>query len=250
MKPLFLSLVAASLVIAFYLSVEAIADESLVLYFDFDAGKGDVVKDLSQYKNDGKIDGDLKWVEGKLDNALLFEATGMIEVPHDRSLDLVDAHTISYWLKWDGGTTSWSPFVAKRAAEGANYQSWVGSDRIFDYYSGVAVISADTPIPLGEEWLFLTTTHDGKDEVSFYIDGSLDSTKKLPTMAPVEHPLLVGDDGQGNKGVGTIDELAIFNVALTEAEIKKLMEGGIQSVLAIEPFDRLTSTWGNIKAQR
>jgi len=152
-------------------------------------------------------------------------------------------------ILWDGVGSSWSPFIAKRQAGGANYQSWVGSDRIFDYYNGIAVVPADTPISLGKEWVFLTTTHDGKNTVTFYIDGSFDSEKVQPVGKPNNFPLLVGQDGVGNFGAGTIDEVAIFNRALTEEEIKRLMEEGVKAFAAVAFSGKLTTTWASIKAQ-
>jgi len=44
---------------------------------------------------------------------------------------------------------------------------------------------------------------------------------------------------------GAIDEVAIFNVALTEADIKDLMKG---SIAAVSPAGKLATTWGSIKA--
>ncbi len=110
-------------------------------------------------------------------------------------------------------------------------------------------MSADTPISLGNEWVFLTTTHDGKNTVSFYIDGSFDSEKSQPVGNPNNFPLLVGQDGVGNFGAGAIDDVAIFNRALTEDEIKRLMEEGVKAFAAVAFSGKLTTTWASIKAQ-
>ena len=45
---------------------------------------------------------------------------------------------------------------------------------------------------------------------------------------------------------GTIDEVAVFNVPLSEADIKPLMNG---SIAAVSPAGKLTTTWGDIKQQ-
>ena len=91
-------------------------------------------------------------------------------------------------------------------------------------------------------------THDGKETVSFYINGKLDkATNPLPTAIGNEINVLVGDDGKGNKGAGILDELSIFNRALTAEEAKTIYEDGVEPFLAIDPTDKLTVTWGNIK---
>ena len=46
---------------------------------------------------------------------------------------------------------------------------------------------------------------------------------------------------------GIIDEVAIFNVALTEDDIKYIMAEGLGIILAVSPSGKLATTWGNLK---
>ena len=46
---------------------------------------------------------------------------------------------------------------------------------------------------------------------------------------------------------GIIDDVAIYNRALTENEIRTDMEEGV-SPLAVQSTEKLATTWGNIKA--
>lgn len=218
------------------------AEKSLVLYLPFEG----TLDDLSDTGLKGKLNGKGEYVDGKSGKALLLSG-GVAEIPHHKLLNLTKAHTITFWLKWDGAGASWCPFIAKRTAAGANFQSWVGSDKIFDYYNGAAVVSATTPVPLGKDWIYLTTTHDGKDTVSFYINGDFDSEKNGPPGKANTFPLLVGHDGVGNAGAGTIDELALFNRELKPDEIKTLMADGVKVFASVEPTGKLTTTWGRIK---
>ncbi len=48
---------------------------------------------------------------------------------------------------------------------------------------------------------------------------------------------------------GVFDEVAFFNIALTEADIKALMTKGFKSALAVYPASKLATTWGNIKSR-
>ena len=43
---------------------------------------------------------------------------------------------------------------------------------------------------------------------------------------------------------GIIDEVILFNIALDEADMKSIMDDGITSVTAVEPLNKLTTTWG------
>ena len=190
-------------------------------------------------------------MNGKLGKAVSYDGTGAFEIQHHNSLNALKGkgHTVSYWLNWDGQGAGWSPFISKTIGENDNFHTWVGRDGVWDYEnkpSGQA--HAVTKIPLDGNWIHLTVTHDGKETVSFYINGKLDkATNPLPTAIGNEINVLVGNDGKGNKGAGILDELSIFNRALTAEEAKTIYEDGMESFLAVASTDKLTTTWGNIK---
>ena len=234
-------------------------DDSAVLYFSFDGGGGNAVKDSSPGKNDGTVQGSVKWVKGKTGQAMRFEGKGFVEVPHAKNLNLTQAHTIAYWLKWDGLTTSWSPFIAKTSGAGPkedNFHTWVGKDQVWDYENQpFKQTHAVTKIPLDDKWIHLTVTHNGKETVSFYINGEADkATNPLPTTVGNNVNVRVGNDGKGKNGKGTsgsgtIDELIIFQRELTAKEIKRLIEEGGAKFLSVEYLGKLPFIWGNIKKQ-
>ena len=255
MRILVFSLFIASLVIVFCDSGKTV-DESVVLYFSFDEGKGNDVEDDSPAENNGTLQGKAEWVDGKLSKAMRFDGNGFIEVPHNENLNALkgQGHTVSYWLKWDGQGASWSPFIAKTSGGGAkedNFHTWVGGDSVWDYENQpCGQTHAVTKIPLDDNWIHLTVTHDGNKTVSFYINGEEDdATNELPTTVGNDINVHVGDDGKGNKGAGTIDELVIFQRALTAEEVKILYEEGVEPFLAVAPMGKLTITWSQIKSQ-
>ena len=53
--------------------------------------------------------------------------------------------------------------------------------------------------------------------------------------------------GAGWDFSGVLDEIAIFNVALSEDDLNTVMADGLEKALAVSPIGRLTTTWGNIK---
>ncbi len=65
MRKVLFALVLASFVLMLSFYVEAVKDESLVLYLPLDEGKGKEVKDLSGNENHGKLAGNPEWVKGK-----------------------------------------------------------------------------------------------------------------------------------------------------------------------------------------
>ncbi len=57
--------------------------------------------------------------------------------------------------------------------------------------------------------------------------------------------------GGGLPLTGGIDEVAIFNVTLTPGMIMRIVEEGLAgSMTAVEPGNKLSTTWANLKTQR
>jgi hypothetical protein len=48
--------------------------------------------------------------------------------------------------------------------------------------------------------------------------------------------------------IGSVDEVAIFDRALSEAEINELMNNGVKAGLAVNASGKLAATWGTIRA--
>ena len=46
---------------------------------------------------------------------------------------------------------------------------------------------------------------------------------------------------------GIIDDVAIFNVALTQDDIESILRTGLKSAFAVSPTGKLSTTWTNIK---
>jgi hypothetical protein len=105
-------------------------------------------------------------------------------------------------------------------------------------------------IPL-DTWTHAVATWDGKT-MRLYKDGvevgSVAKAGKLDTDAKVGATIGNQPDGAENRPFeGIIDEVGIWNRALTEAEIKTAMDGDF---LAVELDGKLTTTWARMKTSR
>jgi hypothetical protein len=60
--------------------------------------------------------------------------------------------------------------------------------------------------------------------------------------------VLVGRTHEGNREfLGLIDEVRIWNRALDEDEVIEQMESGYLEIFAVDPKQKLTTTWGHLK---
>ena len=83
------------------------------------------------------------------------------------------------------------------------------------------------------------------------LDGVMQAGKGTTPASPGDKKTLnIGRRSDGNADTyfdGTIDDFAILNVALTEEDIKSLMNNGLKFYAAVLALDKLTTTWGNLK---
>lgn len=92
------------LLIFLYISfTENITEYGLIHYYNFDE-EDNIIKDVIS-NNNGKISGEIIWVEGKLGKAIFFskERNTRIKIPHTNSLNLRKI-SISVWIKTESAT--------------------------------------------------------------------------------------------------------------------------------------------------
>ncbi len=88
-------------------------------------------------------------------------------------------------------------------------------------------------------------------EQQLYLDGGvIGSNTKKDTIKYFNQEVWIGKSPNFDGSfAGMIDEVAIFNVALTEDDIKYIMTEGLGVILAVSEADKLTTTWASIKAK-
>ncbi len=226
--------------------------QDLVLHLSFDELVGDVAKDLSEFGNDATFKGDPKLIDGVFGKALEFDGKTSGQIPDHPSLDIVDGITIEFWAIVKGGETIQSG-VEKGSA-------WVaGLYNLAALYNGGTILQFfDLPEPCNDdnigpsiqdgEWHFLAGTWDG-DDILIYIDGELEA--EMPCkgeLKPNNDPLFIGArGGSGRFLTGALDEIKVYNYALTKDELLKDMAEPVS--LHIDAQDKLTTVWARLKTK-
>ena len=224
------------------------ADEHLLFYATFDENAGDVVKDHSQYKHEGKYMNGAKWSpEGKYGGCAEIRADlAHVNVPHHDMFNITDTITMEAWVSPD---VLRSRGIIIQKVE--NYCLWFmnsGQLRVSDDQR--EALDADYPFEAGQ-WHHLAAILDTvSPKRQIYIDGKLVAQDAVAfTMDPSTYSLQMGHK-QTSPGViqykGLIDEVRIWNTVRTEAEINGDMESTPAAVL---PADKLTTTWGQLKTK-
>jgi hypothetical protein len=224
----------------------ALAEEGLIAYY---AMENDV-NDSSGNGFDGIIMGDPNFVAGHDGNALDLDGIDdYVDCGYDPLFDVTGNEiTVSAWVTIRSIPTAWTAIAAK--GEYAWRLGIVNLDPRFHF--GITIWNApDTASQDGvtavayDEWHHAAGVFDGAN-ISVYLDGALDAS--TPTTEPIginDKSMLIGNnpDDPVRYWDGLIDELKIYDRALSECEIRSLagisleMDPGTAGLIADYPME-------------
>jgi len=190
-----------------------------VLHYSFDSSRGVVVTDESGQGHHGNVHGASYESNGRVGGAMSFD--GDNDYISTSGISLRE-FTFSAWIKTNtGGLNNRRIFLLSDGTYCYALQCNVrGSVGIY-VADGVEVNEYDWSFQLGK-WTHVTVTHDGSI-FKIYKDGRLTEIGYIKTSG-VTGTLYIGgtDRHRGGFWHGMIDELFIFNRALSDSEIERL----------------------------
>jgi hypothetical protein len=228
---------------------------SLVAYWSFDEGSGNVLKDQSGTGNDGTINGKPKWIDSNFGKAMEFDGSVYIVVPNNDSYNFKkgDSFTISLWINyvakgdWAGPLQKFNggyPFKVEIDTSNVLY---------FAIYDGVNFPRADIGNVNGELHQCCFVRDAKNKKLIAYLDGKLKQESVDTTTGEIANAanLYIGARTPGNTITykGLLDEIAIYNRILTGDEITQAANGKLPEIkgLAVDQSEKLSTTWGSIK---
>lgn len=245
--------IAASVWCANAAKAQVITD-GLVSYWTLDRAdiEGDIAKDVFG-NNDGEILGG-KIVDGKINEALEFNGgSDFVDCGGDESLNLTDELTIELWMNpasaGEGGINA--GLLCKAQADGSwnwqlRYNAPNGNYMGFQFNAvpgGATWISVQENLE-PEEWHHIAGTFDGGDIVCYLNGVEKDRVPMSGINSSGDH-FFIGQDGWVNIFDGIVDEVRVYNRALSEAEVQYNYTTTTQ--LSVKPANKLAITWGAIK---
>ncbi len=244
--------------------------KNVVGIWTFDEGTGDLAKDISLKRNHGKLiapkrNDPPKWVKGKFGQALEFDGQpyfgNYVDMgdPADGSLDFgKNDFSVTWWFK----TTALGKYMVSKKAAGhfdagfhANLDGPRGNLRILLADGKIdASVDGETGNLHNDKWHHGAFVRSG-DKLQVYVDGRANNSTAGVVNLDISSTtnFYAGRENNGNKRYpGLLDDLAAFSVALTEDEIKEIMNEGLREVVptaAVSPKGKLATAWGAIKAR-
>ncbi len=243
-------------------------DPSLVIYYSFD-DVGEIIVDQSGNGHDGTVDGDITAEPaGKYNRAAKFDGTrgpanhSYIDMdgPNFPAEDIpTSGMTLAAWVKCENTGDHQTLFNA-RASDG----TWLihpelrseGNFRwLLRSYGGTTIFDIRAGSVTWDEWLHFAGTYDkATGKAILYINGEAVREENISNAADI-----AGDWGSGARVgydiddarafTGLMDDFCMFKRALSQAEVKKLMQGiGSPFAFGPAPADGAlhAETWANL----
>jgi hypothetical protein len=268
----FISLMAAMMTLACWSGrsyAQFVVTDGLISYWplDRDTIQDNKVKDIWGGQ-DATINGDPKVVEGKVGDALEFNGISDWLLVTD---DITKAKlpkkemTAEAWV-YPEEFDSWGTFLGCFQDNGGFEKGWclgtvnskegAGPDEFCIAISSVGADDGDGdliyfhngPYDAGK-WYHVVGVYDG-EKTKLYIDGKLvlDSKGQSGDINYPDHAFLVigvyKDDNEHDPFKGRLDEIRLYDRALSEAEV---LQNYTAEGLPVEPAGKLELTWGKIK---
>src|SRR3989344_1396932 len=169
-------------------------------------------------------------VPGRIGQAMAFDGThDYVTLPNNASLNITGPITMSAWIKTSfsgayqyviSGLTGGSPY--------AGYGLTISPDNKISYWSGAHAAWVDGSSTVNDnKWHHITAVESGTT-VRFYKDGVADGTASTqqPNSYSDVRKIGIFTDNSQNPFKGSIDDVRIYNRALSADEIKRLYDLG------------------------
>lgn len=210
--------------------VDLDTDAHLTAWWKFDEDSGTEAADSSKHDHDGELAGGMTFddasVPGRIGKALEFDGRDdLVEVPGYKGVTATAARTVSAWLKTktsQGDLVSWGKddfgqmwivrFIRGHVGVTPNGGYLYMAERVDDgQWHHVAIVVRKAELP---------NLHD---DVTIYLDGKVAEIDRIGLLDL--WPIETGDEQDvaiGRRFAGTLDDVRIYDRALSEDEVARL----------------------------
>jgi hypothetical protein len=179
--------------------------------------------------NNGTLQGAVTFASGEVGQGFSFNGINTaVQVPDSPSLDFVSntPMSIELWAYRTGEETTMY-LIGKQNADCGSLQYAMG----FNPYTGLAFdagygsVATGIQMPLNT-WMHLAATFDGTNTFEFFTNGALAATGSGNLGPSNSAPLIIGNTSICGGFAGLIDEVSIYNSALSAAAIQSIYAAG------------------------
>lgn len=199
-------------------------------HWSFDEGQGTVANDDSGQRNHAGFVGAPEWANGRRGKALRFDGgASYLAAPHSDTLNITQSVSVACWVCADKFVGN--DIILTKTDLYNEYLLYCDGRGILHgriRYRGASardqnVLTAPKPLLPGR-WYHLCFTWDRRG-TALYIDGKVVASGKstLKAIGDTRETFRIGGGEYAGGFAGIIDEVCVYNYALTNEDIRKLM---------------------------
>ena len=202
-----------------------------IAHWKFDDGSGSTATD-SAGTNNGTLIGDPTWTAGQIGGALSFDGDGdYVEFTSIAALQ-GDNLTAQAWVCVDESAGLWTPVIMQHDLYSNGYYLYIINNRpSFQIIEGSSFAQAASVEELNpDQWYHIAATNDGSI-LKMYVDGRLKGSGASAGMTGVNYDAYIGCDPVSPLYyIGLIDDVRIYDRALSAGEIEAIYEAGLAGI--------------------
>ncbi len=210
-----------------------------VAAYSFDEESEETAKDVSLNEHDGAVEGPAWTEHGRYGGAYEFkgEDTDCISVPNSEALQLTEELSVEAWVKPEGSGES-EPIIVKETPSSFSYALYLGKTKpghiegLVEEAGSESSVTGD-PVKVEKNvWSQVDMTFDGA-YMRLYVDG--EEVDKVKANGPQfsTGQLSIGCSKEfGDSFTGRIDEVRLYDRALSQSEIRERPETGLAECAA------------------
>ncbi len=208
----------------------------LVAEWQFNEGSGTTTADSTGDGHTGTLAGSVSWTTGLVGpNALSFSSSndGHVSVPDSSSLDFsaTQSYSLSAWVYVPSLPNGWTAIVEKSRETGSNfYGIWINPSN--QWVAGNNNLNGSQ---VSTGWSLVTIVQNGSAGTrGLYVDG-VEVASGAAQAANATGALWIGGDPIGEAFNGTIDDVRLYNIALSNSLVQSLYTAGTPAVTGETP---------------
>ncbi len=199
---------------------------SQVGYWKFDEGQGTTANNSGNGGStlNGTINGATWTNDGKFGKALSFDGSNDYANTSSRIIDSTNSFSVSGWVKFSSLSSNysvplWNGVDSTTGGFGLGYRK--PNSRVIYAGWGSSAGEVAGPISTDNTWYYLSSVYDGSKH-KFYVNGVLQGSVNFSTSNFASGTTTFGNlsSGNGYWFNGLIDEVKVYNYALTDSDIQ------------------------------
>lgn len=196
-----------------------------IFRFDFEGNSRTIARNKISANHVLQLNGAKRVQKSKVRKGMILDGSTVMTIPHSQEL-CPQQFSLSAWIKPTGDRDEYAFILGKSTSS-----TWLGGfafvylnddpDHIHFYVNGYQNQIVRT-VAKKDQWIHLVGTCDGK-EVILYVNGKPAQRTNYPQGQPVMHtqgPLSIGGDPTNYRWSGEIDEVEMYNHALSPEQVR------------------------------